>query len=473
MTPPKTLGEYWAERPTRGTAANGHDVSWDDLPFQHQETIRRRLADVLPEADPADHWQRMGAATRREWLYNETHPIDERGTWEADVQRISEKSDPATVAALQSLDRSSIGRTATTNAAVLGGIEQSGPRMVSLRADQVTPARPVWLWDQWLTAGALHLLVGRQGCGKSTYSAWLCAQVTTGRPYPDDSVARKPANVATLSLEEGADRIVARLYAAGADLRRIEILRDVQDVNAEGVPYQRPWRLPKDCPALEAYLTDAQIELLVVDGLGYSITGDSHNYAVVGSALSGLAGVAERTGCAVLGLTHPPKGGADPVTAAIGSTAWTAIPRIVWVMGVDPDDETEQRRICRVSKTNYREPEKGIGFRIGDDEEYECGFVTGLGLSTISAETLMAARESEGEKTEREQAREFLQEILSAGPVDTSEVLRLAREAGISERTLTRARSDLGVQSKPKHDPTNGRLQGWQMSLPDQSATAA
>jgi hypothetical protein len=52
--------------------------------------------------------------------------------------------------------------------------------------------------------------------------------------------------------------------------------------------------LPKDCGLLETYIEENKIRLLIVDGLGYSITGDSHNYAVIGSALSALANLAQR-----------------------------------------------------------------------------------------------------------------------------------------------------------------------------------
>jgi putative DNA primase/helicase len=349
--------------------------------------------------------------------------------------------------------------------------ETTGPRMVSTRADQITPSRPVWMWDRWLATGALHLLVGRQGGGKSTFAAWLSAQVTTGRPYPDDQSYREPENVATLSLEEADDRLVARLHAAGADVTRVEVLSDVEDVDDEGRPYRRPWRLPKDCSVLESFIRGTRIRLLVVDGLGYSITGDSHNYAVIGSALSALSGVAERTGCAILGLTHPPKGASDPVTAAIGSTAWTAIPRVVWVLGLDPQDESEQCRVARVSKTNYRPPDNGLGFTIGNDEEYECGYVTGLGMSAVSAEELVAARTTDGDRTERDEARDLLKSILEAGPVDTAEVLKVTRSSGMSDRTVTRARGDLRVRSSARHDPNTGRLIAWQLALPDQSAS--
>jgi hypothetical protein len=346
-----------------------------------------------------------------------------------------------------------------------------GPRMTSRKADQITPTKPVWVWEPWLVAGALHLLVSRQGFGKSTFAAWLTGQVTTGRPYPDDTAARDPLNVATLSLEEAADRLVARLYATGADVGRVDVLADVADEDEEGRPFRRPWRLPKDCSVLETFIRDHEIRVLIVDGLGYSITGDSHNYAVVGSALSALAGVAERTGCAVLGLTYPPKGASDPVTSAIGSTAWTAIPRIVWVMGVDPEDESEQRRVCRVGKTNYRAPENGISFTIGNDERYECGFVTGLGLSKVTAEDLMAARQSDGERSEREEVRDLLESILGAGPVDTAEVLKATRATGVSDATVKRARRDLGVISTPRKDSVTGKLLGWSLALPDHRIT--
>ena len=248
------------------------------------------------------------------------------------------------------------------------------------------------------------------------------------------------------------------------------MLSDVQDTDDDERPYRRPWRLPKDCSTLEAFICDAQVRLLVVDGLGYSITGDSHNYAVIGSALSALSGVAERTGCAILGLTHPPKGASDPVTSAIGSTAWTAIPRVVWVLGADPGDETEQRRVCRVSKTNYRPPDNGLGFTIGNDETYECGYVSALATSTVTAEDLMGARQSESERTEREEARDLLMSILADGPVDTPEVMKATKAAGVSDRTVTRARGDLGVISSARHDPKTGRLLGWQLALPDQCA---
>lgn len=186
-------------------------------------------------------------------------------------------------------------------------------RMTYRRAENVTVSHPVFLWDGWLVRGGLHLLIGRQGFGKSTFAAFVASRVNIGLPLPGDDGPHRLGVVAMLSLEEPDDRLVARMVAAGADLERVLILGDVADVDDDGRSYLRPWRLPVDCGVLEDFIAEHHVDLVTIDGLGYSVGGDSHNYANVGAALSALAGVAERTGAAIIGLTHPPKGGAEAV----------------------------------------------------------------------------------------------------------------------------------------------------------------
>jgi len=346
---------------------------------------------------------------------------------------------------------------------------ESGPRLTYRRAATIAPTKPGWHWMPWLPIGALVLLVGRQGLGKTTLAAYVVGNLSSGRGFPDDPETRDPATCAILSLEEPAERLVARLHAIGADIERVLIVGEVEDTDEDGRKFRRPWRLPNDCTVLEQLLEEQGIAFLTVDGLGYSVAGDSHNYGNVGSALSALAAVAERTGCTILGLTHPPKGAADPITAAIGSTAWTAIARVVWLLGCDPEDETGARRVVRVSKSNFKLPENGLAFVIDDDERLDCGFVTGLRSSTVTAEDLVAASMPPGERTQREEAREMVRSILKAGPMETAELLATTRKAGVSDRTVDRARQDLGVKATPRHDPVTGKMIGWLLSLTDRA----
>ncbi|MBO0691604.1 MAG: AAA family ATPase, partial [Acidimicrobiaceae bacterium] len=326
---------------------------------------------------------------------------------------------------------------------------------------------PTWLWPRWLVAGAVQLLVGRQGSGKSTFAAWVVAQLSTGRTWPDDEAPRPALRCAMLSLEEPDDRLVARLVAAGADLDSVEILGQVEDHDEDGRPYRRPWRLPGDCTALETTLVELGAAVVTIDGLGYSIRGDSHNYANVGAALSALAGVAERTGCAIVGLTHPPKGNADAVTSAIGSTAWTAVARITWVMGADPTDETGARRVVRPAPgSNYRLPDHGLGFVIGNHDETEAGFVTGLASSDVPAETITSPPlPNGGDGDDTEDACSVLADTLSGGPLWVKEARDAMTEAGFTIKQTRRAKEALKVRSVHHGKPGDAE-QGWKWELP-------
>ena len=263
-----------------------------------------------------------------------------------------------------------------------------------------------------------------------------------------------------LSLEEPDDRVVARLTAAGAELDRVHILKDVLQTEG-GIEVPHRWSLPRDIAVLGDAIRDLQLDLVIVDGLSYSISGDSHNFAVVGSALAALAAEADRTGAAIVGLVHPPKGNSDPVTAAIGSAAWTAIPRVCMVMGTDPNDE--RTRVTTVSKTNYKMPETGVSFVIEDDPTFECGYIARLNTSTIS-DDLMAPPTVE-EKTAKSEAAAFLREVLADGSMDAEAVTKLAGR-DYSASTLKRARKTLGVVSTRKQDE-HGRVTGWVWSLPE------
>lgn len=149
------------------------------------------------------------------------------------------------------------------------------------------------------------------------------------------------------------------------------------------------------------------------------------------------------------------------MTAAIGSTAWTAIPRISIVLGVDPSDDSGARRVVRVAKTNYREPDSGLQFRIGDDPEFECGFVQSMRRSDISAEDIVSAPVSPEEKGEHAEAREILRTLLAEGPMDSGEAIKAS---GISVPSSEPGR--IGVEAEPRRNGL-GRVAGWTWSLPE------
>jgi hypothetical protein len=133
------------------------------------------------------------------------------------------------------------------------------------------------------------------------------------------------------------------------------------------------------------------------------------------------------------------------------------------VLGVDPEDDS--KRVARVAKTNYKEPDAGVSFSIASDEEFECGYVVNIKPSNITAAEITAAPVTVEERSERSDAKDFLQDHLQDGPLSADELERAANKAGISRRTLFRARKDLKIVSTRQSD-AHGRAAGWTVELP-------
>ena len=326
-------------------------------------------------------------------------------------------------------------------------------------ASDVSIEPPRWEWEGWLVYKAVQLLIGRQGAGKTTWASHVVACATTGEPYPGVNHGHSPIKVAFLSHEDPEGRVAARLTAAGADLSMVTILGLVTETKEDG-SVNRQWMMPRDIGPLEKHIIELGIKLVVIDGIGYSIASDGEpGYTAVSQALSELGKMAERTDSMVWGLTHPSKGSNDPVTAAIGSTAWTAQSRICSVLGRDKDDEN--LRVVRVSKSNFKEPETAYVFEIDDHPETESGRVVRVEPSDIEAGEIMASVQAEADHGARAEAKEFLRGELAGGiERPANELIKTAEQLGISKTTLKRARTDLGVNARKA-----GMDLGWVWSL--------
>jgi hypothetical protein len=158
-----------------------------------------------------------------------------------------------------------------------------------------------------------------------------------------------------------------------------------------------------------------------------------------------LVTVAERTGSTILGLTHPPKGQSDPVTAAIGSTAWTAVPRLTWLIGRDPD--VESQRALRVGKTAFLEPDVGVGFTIENDDLWDVGVVHLTGPSTVPKAALVAGLADHREQNTRDEIADLLNAWTESGPIAIHEVRRrlVADGYSVSHKTIQRAARKAGL----------------------------
>ena len=142
--------------------------------------------------------------------------------------------------------------------------------------------------------------------------------------------------------------------------------------------------------------------------------------------------------------------------------AWTAVARVEFIVGRDPQDESGRLRVLAQSKNNLSLEAGSLAYTIDADEEFEVGVVRWAGASSVAARNLTAEGEAPEALSDRMEARELLRVALADGPITAKRIIADAREVGIGERTLRKAKTDLGVKStKVGHDG------GWTWSLPE------
>lgn len=145
--------------------------------------------------------------------------------------------------------REQIGRT--------NGADTDAPRLWSA-ADLQPAAQPRWLAKNRLPRGAVSLLVGDEGIGKSLFWVYLAAAITTGKPLLEFGVpARDPGHVVVVVTEDDWSTTVRpRLEVAGADLAMVRVI--CADEDGSGAP-----EFPRDLHLINQ--ADPTPALVVVD----------------------------------------------------------------------------------------------------------------------------------------------------------------------------------------------------------------
>ena len=332
--------------------------------------------------------------------------------------------------------------------------------LLSCAAD-ITPEAITWLWPGWLPAGKLTIVAGSPGTGKTTLALTLAATVSRGGLWPDGTRHKTPGTVLMWSSEDDpADTLVPRLIAAGADLTRIQFIRSVSNEDGEIEPFDPS----RDIPILSERL--AQIggaRLMIIDPLVSAVSGDAHRVNDVRRDLQALVDMAAAYRCAVLGVSHFAKGGkgTTPAERVIGSQAFVALARMVLVTA---KDEAAERRILARAKSNIAPDEGGVSYTLEQvtiDGIEASRVVWGAAIEGSAREILGDVEETDDEeKTERDDAADFLRALLSNGPMSSKEIKADAIGAGYAWRTIERAKRALNIDAKKEG------LGGWKWYPP-------
>ncbi|USI88766.1 AAA family ATPase [Rhodococcus pyridinivorans] len=341
---------------------------------------------------------------------------------------------------------------------------KAGRRLKVTRGSDVKMQRVRWVMEDWIPAGSLTLLAGREGLGKSTIAAQICAQVTRGQL--EGELHGTPRNVLYVHSEDSREFTVApRLKAAGADMERV-LFVDVETSHTDSGTLI----LPLDTLALEKVIAQNQVAFVVLDAATSSMSSElsGKDDRAVRQYLEPLAQLASRQGCVVFGLCHFGKrDGADTGKLILGSIAWSQVARSV--LSVARDEESGNLVVTN-TKGNLAPRIRSMEAAIvsttitTEDGDTEVGALHWLGETNRDARELLAEPDGHDQQ-DRNEAQAWLEDYLTEhGRTAAKTVKADGRKQGLSDATIKRAAKSLGVVYEMTGFP---RTSMW--SLPMQS----
>lgn len=309
------------------------------------------------------------------------------------------------------------------------------------------PVEP--LWPGRFLLGKVNMLAGLAGVGKSFFSLYMAAQVSTGRCWPDDPKGHNPAgDVILLSAEDApADTIAPRLASHDADCKRIFVAKRHAD-------------LARDIPWLAGKLErHPDTRLLVLDPLdaflGKGV--DTNCKAEVQRVLNPLAELARKHRVAIVGIAHLNKApNPSALHRLIGSVAFGTVARTAWLIHGDADEP--DRKLLLKLKYNVGVPAKGAAFRIIDGQ-----VCWQAGDADLTADEVLGDRGDEHGVVKLTAAVEWLEDELSDGAVRATDIGKRAKAEGITKGTLRRAKTRLKARAE---QVWSGSRNVWFWTLP-------
>lgn len=305
-----------------------------------------------------------------------------------------------------------------------------------------------WLWFPYIPYGRVTFFEGDPGIGKSWLTCAIAKAVANGELLPGQEIMRppQPKKVLLASAEDdAADTVGPRLTAMGANLENI-------------ISVTEPFFLdPDGLGRLEATVKQHDIKLIIVDPL-VAYLGDKvdmHRANEVRPMLAGLYYLAKKYQLAVVIVRHYRKGEAENVLHK-GQGSYDFAAAVRSIIQVEWAKNGKDRIMWHV-KHNGTPKGKPLAYTIvqtdcsiedNDDGTLQI-WVKGefQWLGEANEDELQPKTVNTTPKL-RQQAIDFLIQQLSAGPKPAIEVQTAAVKAGISVKTLTRAKQGLAVSDK-------------------------
>ncbi len=303
--------------------------------------------------------------------------------------------------------------------------------------EDVEEEEPKFLAYPYILKGALTVLDGNMGQGKSTFTCAIAAAVTTGEPPPFlDKI--EEGSVLFMSAEDDPSRVLKpRLMQAGADVSKVRYQEEPFTLDERGLTLLR-LELVANTPAL--VVIDPIIAFMKEGADGNKATETMHFMMQIDQ-------LAREFDTAILIVRHLRKARADHVAhQGIGSISISARVRSGLILAPHPDDP--RKRAVAHFKSNYAPEGPAIVFEMESTGPRSHPRVVWHPCDPdLRPADLTAPPESERGRPprERDTATAWLESVLRKGPVKKKVLDGLAKAEGVSLPTLRRAGDALGV----------------------------
>ncbi len=365
------------------------------------------------------------------------------------------------IAARDSVESAAIGEQLMVliEAARTYAVPRVGPVLV--RMDTVEEEEIDWCWFGRVAFGQLNLITGEPEVGKSFNTVDLASRLSVGAGWPDSPHEPGPqCSSILIGCEDGkAQAIKKRLRLCGADASRVSVLDGFRrPVDVDTVQWID---LSVDLGAIEAMIrADPAVRLLVFDPLSaYIGETDSHKDAEVRRVLTPLCGLAERLRIAVVGIMHTNKATGQKAFLRIsGAAAFYQLARCAFAIGRDPADDDRRFMVPMKCSGLIRRP-PALAFRFCDE-----GLKWELEPVQVTADDLFSDKKRSTKGIAVKEAKDWLIGFLGDGPRRANEVYEQGDLCGHNERTLRRAKRELGVRSDRLPDGEGGHYAVWRLA---------
>lgn len=296
-----------------------------------------------------------------------------------------------------------------------------------VRSDTFEKRRIEWLWHPFIQRGAINLLTGGPGTGKSTIACEIAACLSKGRPLPgEDEQTAKERGICRTWLfnaeDDPEDTIIWRLDNQDADRTKIWITSIGRPISFDVIP-----GIKKD-------ILEHKIDLLVVDPVQAWIPAetDMHRANQMREWGNLFRGLCLETGVTVLWVRHRRKGDtedAGSINSGLGSIDMSGIVRSEIGAVVTKRGSKIVRIKGSVGKT-------GLQLSYGIEDTGEAGNDHGRLAWSGEIEDPPAPKDEKRRDRRSHPVDGWLIGLLADGPQAAGDVMRAAGRMGYSETTV-------------------------------------